>query len=103
MLQNYLYPEPEVTKEVFPGSGTYTITPFKTNTPVASIVSLFLFIYFIVSGVFVSLFAPLALSCDLLALRGLRSWRKALMLPWLVLYAILVALVMAVVLTGTLF
>merc|ERR1712020_512614 len=52
-------------------------------------------------GVFVSLFAPLALSCDLLALRGLRTWRKALMLPWLVLYAILVALVMAVVLTGT--
>jgi len=29
-------------------------------------------------GVFVSLFAPLALSCDLLALRGLRTWRKAL-------------------------
>ena len=53
------------------------------------------------SGVFVSLFAPLALSCDLLALRGLTIWRKALMLPWLVLYAILVALVMAVVLTGT--
>merc|ERR1739838_860577 len=56
---------------------------------------------FLKLGVFVSLFAPLALSCDLLALRGLRSWRKALMLPWLVLYAILVALVMAVVLTGT--
>lgn len=55
---------------------------------------------FLKLGVFVSLFAPLALSCDLLALRGLRSWRKALMLPWLVLYAILVALVMAVVLTG---
>merc|ERR1711997_858554 len=52
-------------------------------------------------GVFVSLFAPLALSCDLLALRGLRTWRKALLLPWLVLYAIIVALVMAVVLTGT--
>merc|ERR1711997_990932 len=52
-------------------------------------------------GVFVSLFTPLALSCDLLALRGLRTRRKALMLPWLVLYAILVALVMAVVLTGT--
>jgi len=56
---------------------------------------------FLKLGVFVSLFAPLALSCDLLALRGLRTWRKALMLPWLVLYAILVALVMAVVLTGT--
>ena len=53
------------------------------------------------SGVFVSLFAPLALSCDLLALRGLRSWRKGLLIPWLILYAIIVALVMAVVLTGT--
>merc|ERR1712086_1147090 len=30
---------------------------------------------FLKLGVFVSLFAPLALSCDLLALRGLRSWR----------------------------
>ena len=36
-----------------------------------------------------------------MALRGLRTWKKALLLPWLVLYAILVALVMAVVLTGT--
>lgn len=54
-----------------------------------------------ISGVFVSLFAPLALSCDLLALRGLRSWRKGLLIPWLILYAIIVALVMAVVLTGT--
>ena len=62
-----------------------------------------LYLFFIISGVFVSLFAFLALSCDLLALRVLRSLRKALMLPWLVLYAILVALVMAVVLTGTLF
>merc|ERR1711997_632190 len=56
---------------------------------------------FLKLGVLVSLFAPLALSCDLMALRGLRTWRKALLLPWLVLYAILVALVMSVVLTGT--
>ena len=56
---------------------------------------------FAFTGVLVSLFAPLALSCDLMALRGLRTWRKALLLPWLVLYAILVALVMSVVLTGT--
>jgi len=56
---------------------------------------------FLKLGVFVSLFAPLALSCDLLALRGLRSWRKGLLIPWLILYAIIVALVMAVVLTGT--
>lgn len=56
---------------------------------------------FLKLGMFVSLFAPLALSCDLLALRGLRSWRKGLLIPWLILYAIIVALVMAVVLTGT--
>merc|ERR1739848_580920 len=56
---------------------------------------------FLKLGVFVSLFAPLALSCDLLALRGLRSWRKGLLIPWLILYAIIVALAMAVVLTGT--
>merc|ERR1711953_419046 len=56
---------------------------------------------FLKLGVLVSLFAPLALSCELMALRGLRTWRKALLLPWLVLYAILVALVMSVVLPGT--
>lgn len=55
---------------------------------------------FLKFGVFVSLFAPLALSCDLLALKGLRSWRRAMLLPWLVLYAVLIALLMAMVLTG---
>lgn len=56
---------------------------------------------FLKLGVCVCLFAPLSLGCDLLALRGLRTWRKALLLPWLVVYSILVALLMAVVLTCT--
>ena len=53
-----------------------------------------------VPGVFVCIFAPLALTADVLALRGLRLWKRSLLLPWLVLYAVIILLVMSVVLSG---
>jgi hypothetical protein len=51
-------------------------------------------------GVFVCIFAPLALTADVLALRGLRFWKRSLLLPWLVLYAVIILLVLSVVLSG---
>jgi hypothetical protein len=47
----------------------------------------------LLSGVFVCIFAPLALTADVLALRGLRLWKRSLLLPWLVLYAVIILLV----------
>ena len=47
------------------------------------------------SGLTVSVFAPLASLVDLLALRGLRLWRRAYLLPWLFLYAFAVSFVFA--------
>ena len=51
------------------------------------------------SGVFISIFSPVALITDLLALKGLRQWRRGLMIPWLILYGILIALAFAVAIT----
>lgn len=51
-------------------------------------------------GLTVSLFAPLASFVDLMALRGLQLWRRALLLPWLVLYAFAVSLIFAHALAG---
>ena len=56
--------------------------------------------FVIFAGVFVCIFAPLALTADVLALRGLRLWKRSLLLPWLVLYAVIILLVMSVVLSG---
>jgi len=50
-------------------------------------------------GVFISIFSPVALITDLLALKGLRQWRRGLMIPWLILYGILIALAFAVAIT----
>ena len=55
--------------------------------------------YFFVLGVFISIFSPVALITDLLALKGLRQWRRGLMIPWLILYGILIALAFAVAIT----
>ena len=52
------------------------------------------------TGLTVSLFAPLASFVDLMALRGLQLWRRALLLPWLVLYAFAVSLIFAHALAG---
>ena len=53
--------------------------------------------YFV--GVFISIFSPVALITDLLCLKGLRQWRRGLMIPWLILYGILIALAFAVAIT----
>jgi len=50
-------------------------------------------------GIFISIFSPVALITDLLALKGLRQWRRGLMIPWLILYGILIALAFAVAIT----
>jgi len=50
-------------------------------------------------GVFISIFSPVALITDLLALKGLRQWRRGFMIPWLILYGILIALAFAVAIT----
>ena len=55
--------------------------------------------YFLLLGVFISIFSPVALITDLLALKGLRQWRRGLMIPWLILYGILIALAFAVAIT----
>ena len=54
---------------------------------------------FFLLGVFISIFSPVALITDLLALKGLRQWRRGLMIPWLILYGILIALAFAVAIT----
>lgn len=50
-------------------------------------------------GIFISIFSPVALVTDLLALRGLRQWKRNLLIPWLILYGILIALAFAVSIT----
>lgn len=52
------------------------------------------------SGLMVCSCAPAAAMCDVLALRGLRQWRRGYLLPWLVYYFILVALVFSTTISG---
>ena len=54
----------------------------------------------LLSGLTVSVFAPLASFVDLLALRGIHLWKRALLLPWLFLYAFAVSLILANSLAG---
>jgi len=51
-------------------------------------------------GLFVSIFAPLATCVDLMALRGLHSWRRAYLLPWLTLYGFVDVVLFAHALSG---
>ncbi|TRY67079.1 hypothetical protein TCAL_05965 [Tigriopus californicus] len=51
-------------------------------------------------GMAVSIFAPFASMVDLLALRGLQSWRRTLLLPWLFLYSFVISLIFANALSG---
>ena len=54
---------------------------------------------FLISGIFISIFSPIALVTDILALKGLRQWKRGFMIPWLILYGILIALAFAVAIT----
>lgn len=51
-------------------------------------------------GLFVSIFAPLATCVDLMALRGLHTWRRAYLLPWLTLYGFVDVVLFAHALSG---
>jgi len=50
-------------------------------------------------GVVLLFFSPMALIADLLALHGLRQYKRVLLLPWLVFYAVMLALAFSVFLT----
>lgn len=54
-------------------------------------------------GLLISVIAPLGSSADLLALRGLAAWRRALILPWLIVYAVLLSLLFSVTLAGVVY
>lgn len=47
-------------------------------------------------GIAILFFSPLALCADLLALKGLRTYRRVLLLPWLIFYAVILALAFSV-------
>ena len=52
------------------------------------------------SGLTVSVFAPLASVVDLFALRGLQHWRRGHLLPWLALYGFFLLLIASHAITG---
>lgn len=47
-------------------------------------------------GIAILFFSPLALCADLLALKGLRQYRRVLLLPWLIFYAVILALAFSI-------
>ena len=53
-----------------------------------------------ISGLTVSVFAPLASMVDLFALRGLHRWRRGHLLPWLALYGFFLLLIASHAITG---
>lgn len=54
----------------------------------------------LIAGVTVAFSAIAASNTDLLALRGLKTWRRSLLLPWLFLYAFAISLILAYSLAG---
>jgi len=50
-------------------------------------------------GIVLLFFSPMALCADLMALHGLRQYKRVLLLPWLIFYAVMVALAFSVFLT----
>ena len=58
------------------------------------------YLSFFFSGLAVSVLAPLATCVDLLALRGLQSWRRGYLLPWLTLYGFINIILFANALSG---
>jgi len=47
-------------------------------------------------GIAILFFSPLALCADLLALKGLRQYKRVLLLPWLIFYAVILALAFSI-------
>ena len=54
----------------------------------------------LITGLTVSVFAPLASMVDLFALRGLHHWRRGHLLPWLALYGFFLLLIASHAITG---
>jgi len=47
-------------------------------------------------GIAILFFSPLALCADLMALKGLRQYKRVLLLPWLIFYAVILALAFSI-------